>query len=204
MVVLVLPWLLLIPVRSIRILAACAELFFQFAIVGTGNYAWINFVGILPCLAFLDDHFWSPLFSAEALQEAERAQEGSAGLGGMGRAARWLYGSLHGLLSVALSLLILVKSVDPILELFGPAPWLHFYDEYFLVNSQGVFGFINSQRTVLVLTYTHANFTMPASNCRDAAVSPFRDGNGDQLSCAQLAAMRACKHPEHGPQVHRH
>jgi hypothetical protein len=27
------------------------------AIVGTGNYAWINFVGMLPVLALFDDAF---------------------------------------------------------------------------------------------------------------------------------------------------
>jgi hypothetical protein len=32
-------------------------MFFQFMIVGTGNYAWINFVGMLPCLALFDDEF---------------------------------------------------------------------------------------------------------------------------------------------------
>jgi hypothetical protein len=54
---LVLPALLLVPVRSVRLFASVSELCFQLAIVGTGNYAWINFVGVLPCLALLDDGF---------------------------------------------------------------------------------------------------------------------------------------------------
>ena len=54
---LVLPYMMLVPHRSFRCFAAMAEIFFQFCIVGTGNYAWINYVGILPCLALLDDDF---------------------------------------------------------------------------------------------------------------------------------------------------
>ncbi|CAJ1355206.1 unnamed protein product, partial [Effrenium voratum] len=40
-------------------------------------------------------------------------------------------------------------------ELFGPAPWINSYDQWFLMNSQGVFGFINQHRVQVVLKYTH-------------------------------------------------
>jgi hypothetical protein len=33
------------------------EVFLQLMIVGTGNYAWINFLGMLPCISLLDDQF---------------------------------------------------------------------------------------------------------------------------------------------------
>ena len=47
------------------------------------------------------------------------------------------------------------KSKDPLRELYGPAPWINNYDDYFLMNSQGVFGFINQHRVQIVLKYTH-------------------------------------------------
>ena len=47
---LVLPYFMLVPNRYFRIFAGAMEVFFQAMIVGTGNYAWINFVGMLPCL----------------------------------------------------------------------------------------------------------------------------------------------------------
>ncbi|CAD7956907.1 unnamed protein product [Amoebophrya sp. A25] len=51
------PYMMLTPIRSLRILAGLVEIFFQLCIVGTGNYAWINFIGITPCLALFDDEF---------------------------------------------------------------------------------------------------------------------------------------------------
>eukprot|EP01050_Picozoa_sp_SAG11_P034977 SAG11_NODE_12594_length_695_cov_1.100671_1_plen_75_part_10 len=51
---LVLPWLVLLPSRAARIAAGCGEFFFQAAIIATGNYAWINWVGALPYIALLD------------------------------------------------------------------------------------------------------------------------------------------------------
>jgi len=47
------------------------------------------------------------------------------------------------------------KSRQPLQEMFGPAPWINSYDQYFLMNSQGVFGFINSHRVQPVLLFSH-------------------------------------------------
>ena len=38
------------------------ELFFQLMIVGTGNYAWINVLGVLPCCALVDDEFLTSVY----------------------------------------------------------------------------------------------------------------------------------------------
>ncbi len=51
------PFLMLVPHANVRRFAGCVEIVFQLLIVGTGNYAWINFVGCLPCLALFDDAF---------------------------------------------------------------------------------------------------------------------------------------------------
>ena len=73
---LVLPWLLLLPCRSVQIAAAVSEIMLQAAIVLTGNYAWINFVGVLPVLAVFDDQFlqhFLPQSCAAAVDTAEAA-----------------------------------------------------------------------------------------------------------------------------------
>jgi hypothetical protein len=90
---------------------------------------------------------------------------------------------------------ILIKSIAPLQELFSPSPWLHFYDEYFFVNSQGVFGFINQRRAQPVMHFTHDPFPHPPS-CRDSATSPFMGDNGKHLVCGELAPF--CAHPQHG------
>lgn len=38
-------------------------------IVGTGNYAWINWIGALPCIALLDDCVLAALFRSQTVQQ---------------------------------------------------------------------------------------------------------------------------------------
>jgi hypothetical protein len=174
---LVLPFLMLLPIRSVRIFSGLAEIVFQLAVVGTGNYAWINFVGVLPCLVLFDDAFLAPFFGKQMASEARVAATAAAEddrsvlqqrpatsssavpdsltYSLLLRPLRRGYQYVRYAMYLGLVCFIAKKSVSPIKELFTPAPWLHFYDEYFFVNSQGVFGFINQQQNVLVLEYTH-------------------------------------------------
>eukprot|EP00960_Hanusia_phi_P023020 680327-Hanusia_phi.AAC.2 len=152
---LILPFGILVPIRGIRLCTAVAELLFQAGIVSTGNYAWINFIGSVPCLALLDDHFLSFLFTCPI--HAKLAHDGNGAL-----ARKGIYSwfaqlrSYCGLvIHVGLVIFIGYKSAAPLKELFSPSPWLHFYDDFFFVNAQGVFGFINQHRVNLALSYTH-------------------------------------------------
>uniref|UniRef100_A0A7S4SR64 Lipase maturation factor n=1 Tax=Alexandrium monilatum TaxID=311494 RepID=A0A7S4SR64_9DINO len=168
---LVLPFLMLVPIRACRVLAGLLEIGFQMGIVGTGNYAWINFIGALPCVALLDDGVLCRLYTKRTVQEArEAAREaalGGAGLqrrcGRLARLARRGYGAARLLVHAALVALMVRMSAEPIKELFGPAPWINSYDEWFLMNSQGVFGFINRHRVQVVLRYTHDERLAPGS-----------------------------------------
>ena len=68
-----LPFLVLMPSRTLQTGACLAELMLQLGIVGTGNYAWINFVGAVPALALLDDRFLSRLLPASMVAAARAA-----------------------------------------------------------------------------------------------------------------------------------
>jgi hypothetical protein len=62
--------------------------------------------------------------------------------------------------------------------------------------------FINQQRNVLVLEYTHDDVGeahISGVKCKDSEKRPFTGGEGGSMSCAELAV--ACQHPEHGPLV---
>lgn len=225
---LVLPFFVLVPsCRPIRLAAGCLALSFQLAIVGTGNYAWINWIGIVPYLSLFDDSFLSATIfarttsatAATAAQLAEIAVDeaepsGAAG-GGMAtrvsslsrtiRRGGWaLWRGARWCVYVLLTVNIVSRSTDPILELFAASPWLHIYDDYFLVNSQGVFGFINKERVNLVLEYTHdpverAPPPPGTAPCADVAATPFLDGAGAPMGCDALAGH--CAHPQHGAQI---
>ena len=96
------------------------------------------------------------------------------------------------LVHCALLVFILAKSAAPLKELFTPAPWLAYYDDFFFVNAQGVFGFINSHRLNLVLSYTHD--ALPANRsarggpetCRDTAGTIANGPDGRPLTCRTI------------------
>ena len=362
---LVLPFAVLVPFRPVRIAACLAELFFQLCIVGTGNYAWINWIGALPCLALLDDAFLVSigLFTAETAAEASAAdadadananananadadadadaaaraattpaasmpaaeshsasrggdQDARAGeepprtprtkrshldvdasdgartdaAGGNGsapgspggtpvdaasllravaaspdtpkaaarkgrtrksrtpqkvpggsdgddggrirtagnlgaqtncemakaavpppaphsppppppprRGTAWhainvAYKTFRAAVHLGLVMFIAGKSAEPMKELFGKAPWLSYYDDYFFVNAQGVFGFINQHRVTLVLHYTHdtlppldSKLVAEIASCKDPGGTPVRGNNDVRYSCRQIA-----------------
>jgi hypothetical protein len=227
---LILPWFALFPPvyensvfpRQLRQFCFICECFFQICIVGTGNYAWINFVGVVPCFAMLDDQFLclSPLtkwlFSEQDLQEAEVAnqaeninqtepeEDDTANISEncVSKRPFSFYSDISNnicrkmgvVLRMCLVMFILVKSVAPVKELFTPAPWLHYYDDYFFVNAQGVFGFINQHRVVLVLETSYASLdqlveqttSQNTRRCIDHVGPVARDANGGPITCAQL------------------
>lgn len=156
---LVLPFFMLVPIRWCRVSAAVLEIGFQLMIVGTGNYAWINFIGLLPCLSMLDDGILQHCFSRRALEDLQRASTRAslAGASTLQRCTVRVYRSFRRIVYVLLFLFMVYKSKDPIKEMFGAAPWINNYDQWFLMNSQGVFGFINQHRVQVVLKYTHAD-----------------------------------------------
>jgi len=201
---LILPFFVLVPIRPVRIVTGLLELFFQVCIVGTGNYAWINFIGALPCLALFDDQFLSHFFSREATQAADIQEEKSRKVTKVKykKVIRKAYRLTRTLICVGLVVFITYKSTEPIKELYTDRPWLHFYDDYFFVNSQGVFGFINQKRVVLVLSYTHQ--TIPSdptkSSCKDSSDTGISSG-GRTLSCSELAPF--CSDFTHGSAIRR-
>ncbi|KAJ9455996.1 hypothetical protein DIPPA_17194 [Diplonema papillatum] len=166
-----LPFLLLSPLRCVRVPAAVAELTLQLGIIFTGNFAWINFIGSVPVLAALDDGVlrcffsstpthppsrtpapaFSALFSAArgffSRFSASAAAPSARGPGVVGRVGAWL----RCVVTVALVAFVGYKSCDPLLDMFAVQPWLHYYDDYFFVNAQGVFGFVNQKRVVAAL-----------------------------------------------------
>eukprot|EP00929_Paragymnodinium_shiwhaense_P065028 TRINITY_DN32644_c0_g1_i2.p1 TRINITY_DN32644_c0_g1~~TRINITY_DN32644_c0_g1_i2.p1 ORF type:complete len:889 (+),score=173.88 TRINITY_DN32644_c0_g1_i2:68-2734(+) len=74
-----LTFLLLLPFRNIRLFAAFVQFFLQACIIFTGNYAFINWITLLPFVAFFDDAFlgyW--LFPARSYREALEADRGWA------------------------------------------------------------------------------------------------------------------------------
>lgn len=215
---LVLPFGFLLPIRSVRIAAGVLEIFLQLCILATGNYAWINLTGILPCLALLDDEFLSnfsisPSDSLPANQSPTTTPVAKPIKRGKNSNAQKadsvpsrpvhvrIYRAVRVIIYILLLCFIVSKSTAPVQELFSDSPWLHFYDDYFFVTAQGLFGFINQYRVQIVLEYTHddhSNWNTPPAGCADAKVTGLSSGS-HALSCAELSDF--CTHPRYGTQI---
>tara|TARA_A100001015_G_C15043384_1_gene741522 strand:+ start:117 stop:1907 length:1791 start_codon:yes stop_codon:yes gene_type:complete len=238
---LLLPFFFLVPFENLQALAGSLEIFFQCMIVGTGNYAWINYVGVLPCLFVFNDSWIHSLnvnilhpvglsgksivgrlivsivpfaFSTKDCREASQAAlqyDEACTKKYSNYSPIWYRFYLRSFVHFLLFCFIAKKSVPPLKELFTPAPWLHTYDDFYFVSSQGVFGFINQERTTLVLEYTHSVLPIGTEETNndepcidnDSAIS-FTDGQGNRLSCAQLANFGACNDPRHGAIIESH
>mmetsp|Transcript_16377 Transcript_16377/g.34708 ORF Transcript_16377/g.34708 Transcript_16377/m.34708 type:complete len:563 (-) Transcript_16377:1399-3087(-) len=79
---LVLPFGALVPIRAVQRFVALAEIFFQLMVISTGNYAWINWLAVVPAIALLDDgllrHF-VPSAMADAAAAAQSASRDGDG-----------------------------------------------------------------------------------------------------------------------------
>lgn len=69
---LVLPWLLLVPWRPLRLTGAVVQILFQAVIILSGNFAFLNWLTIVPALLCLDDCFLANLgvFGATDVSQA--------------------------------------------------------------------------------------------------------------------------------------
>jgi len=68
---LMLPWLLLCPVRALVVFGGLAQLLFQATLVISGNLSFLNWLTMIPPLAAFDDAALSFLFSASTISRVE-------------------------------------------------------------------------------------------------------------------------------------
>lgn len=164
----VVPWLMLVPMRPCRLFAGVVCGFLLVCIGTTGNYALVHPVSLVPLFSLLDDAAWARVLPQSWTREAMLAEQhwrpGAPGC--FGRPELWTYVRgwtglpmpaarkglflAHAAACVYLGGFILQQSVAPLKKTFGPNPWLQTYSPYYFVNSYGLFGFINKERYEVV------------------------------------------------------
>eukprot|EP00301_Raphidiophrys_heterophryoidea_P027398 c9639_g1_i2.p1 GENE.c9639_g1_i2~~c9639_g1_i2.p1 ORF type:complete len:498 (+),score=126.59 c9639_g1_i2:496-1989(+) len=172
-------WLLLAPWPSARLGGALVQIAFQFAIIVTGNYAYINWITLVAFVSCLSDAFLLHFFSHETIKAAAQAEceALSSRNTHLNTHSRISWPSLRTAIEVLLLMFIGFKSVPPVREMFSEAPWLNYYDDFYFVNAYGVFGFINQHRYTTVLEFSHGNGTW---NSLDLPCYP---GRVDRMPC---------------------
>ncbi|TDJ06570.1 MAG: lipase maturation factor family protein, partial [Deltaproteobacteria bacterium] len=139
---LVVPWFLIFSFR-IRTLAGILFLIFQFSIIITGNYAWINYLTLLMIIPCFDDRALKFMFPQKLLLKWQEVK------------GIKITNSLQKLTILLLLVFIIVLSYQPLLNLLGPRQVMNTsYDQFHFVNSYGVFGSVTKKRHELIIMGT--------------------------------------------------
>ncbi|MEA3212168.1 MAG: hypothetical protein QOE70_5225 [Chthoniobacter sp.] len=139
---LVVPWFAFGP-RPARHVAGILLTSFQVFLIVSGNLSFLNWLTIVPCLACLDDTFWSrllPRFIVEravravAVAERSRPQEFAA---------------------LALAGVVVLLSIEPVSNLISPRQVMNTsFNRLNLVNTYGAFGSVGRERNEIVFEGT--------------------------------------------------
>eukprot|EP01034_Spumella_vulgaris_P021480 gene21480-27515_t len=69
------PWLLLIPLRTTRLVGGAIQILFQGVLIASGNLSFLNWLTALPAVMCFDDVSLRGLFGANDIRAAEKAEE---------------------------------------------------------------------------------------------------------------------------------
>jgi hypothetical protein len=162
---LVVPWFLLFSFR-IRTLAGILFLIFQFSIMVTGNYAWINYLTLLMIIPAFDDRALKVIFSNKILLKWQKVKDIK------------ITSSPQKLTILILLVFITVLSYQPFKNLIGPRQAMNTsYDQFHFVNSYGVFGSITKKRYELIIKGSN-----DGTNWLEYEI-PCKPGNPLQMPC---------------------
>jgi hypothetical protein len=141
---LVAPWFVFWPRRA-RHIAGVVIVAFQCTLILSGNLSFLNWVTIVPALACFDDSFWRKILPRALVWRADRAATAAQPCRPM-RIAGW-----------AITILVVMLSVQPVLNLFSPNQIMNTsFDPFDLVNTYGAFGSVGRERYNVVFEGTDA------------------------------------------------
>ena len=149
------PWFIFWP-RIARHIAGIIIVFFQLALVLSGNLSFFNWITIVPALACFDDGWWQKIMPralvAKATVAANRAE--------MSRpmtVTSWVIAVLIGLLSI-----------QPVLNILSPKQIMNTsFDPLDLVNTYGAFGWVGKERLNVVFEGTTDEVASDSANWKE-------------------------------------
>ena len=131
--------------RVARHIAGVLLVSFQVVLILSGNLSFLNYLTIVPCLACLDDSFWARVLPSFLVRRSARAAE----------AAHYSDGQVFA--SVALALLVVVLSVEPVVNLISPGQVMNTsFNRLNLVNTYGAFGSVGRERNEIIFEGTNS------------------------------------------------
>jgi hypothetical protein len=131
---------LLLAGRAGRRAAGLLFVVFQLTLIASGNLSFLNWLTIVPAIACVDDD-WLRSFAPRALRARLAASRPPS--------------RSHRAVAIAVTALVAVLSVEPVLNLFSPRQAMNrSFDRLHLVNTYGAFGSVGRERDEVILEGT--------------------------------------------------
>jgi len=145
---LVLPWLLIIPCpRKWRIQSAVLQIIFQFIIIASGNFSFLNWLTMIPALACMDDDALSFLFPRKKTSAFTTTYTFLREFGDSIHVS-----SIRKIVNFVFSVSIMKLSVPIVKNLMSKKQKMNSsFDKLRLVNTYGAFGVVSEERIELVV-----------------------------------------------------
>src|SRR5438477_2290000 len=139
---LIVPWFSLGP-RQARHIAGVLLVTFQIFHIISGNLSFLNYLTIIPFLAFFSDTSLRHFLPRALVRRAERAAQESEP------------SRISNAVVIALSVLVIYLSAAPVLNLLSGRQLMNYsYDPLDLVNTYGAFGTVGRQRDEIIFEGT--------------------------------------------------
>jgi hypothetical protein len=188
---LVVPWFSFGP-RTARHVAGVLLVTFQIFLIISGNLSFLNYLTIIPFLACFDDTFLRRILPISLVRCAERAAQKS-------HPSR-----VNNTIAIALSILIVVLSVAPVLNLVSGRQIMNTsFNRLDLVNTYGAFGSVGRERDEIIFEGTDSLFITGAQwkvyefkakpsdpNRRPPFIAPYQPRIDWQIWFAAMASPR--------------
>lgn len=158
---LVLPLCMLGP-RRIRAIGGAGMIAFQVVLILSGNLSFLNYLTIVPLLAFFDDRQLARVLPARLCARAEEATAPTR---------------THRRTAAGLAVVIAVLSISPVVNMLSRHQRMNAaFDPLMLVNSYGAFGGVGRTRHELILEGTRDPDPGPEAHWQ-AYELPFKPGD---------------------------
>ncbi|XP_071533654.1 lipase maturation factor 1-like isoform X3 [Panulirus ornatus] len=148
---LVLPFFTFLP-RAFRITCGIGQILFQVILIISGNLSFLNWLTIVPSLAYFDDCSFSFLFSKSTKRKVfklQQLQQEDSPMVDPGVARKTV--------NLLVTLLLGYLSMPVILNLISSRQIMNTsFDPFRIVNTYGAFGSITKERTEVVFEGTHS------------------------------------------------
>jgi hypothetical protein len=168
---LVVPWFAFGPRRA-RHVAGVFLVAFQLFLILSGNLSFLNWLTLAPALACFDDRILGKLFPSHLRTRL------------LHEASSLTPSRLQRGVSYTLALVVLVLSIQPVLNLFSRRQAMNAtFDRLGLVNTYGAFGAVGKQRFEVILQGTHDETPDESARWLDYEL-PCKPGDVNRRPCA--------------------